>query len=88
MQHLDIAPTLLDACGLQRSRQMEGTQSVAACDRRRAQQGGWERVYCCESTWQSKWAVRTQDIKFILARQPDRHHMPMRELYDLTKDPD
>ena len=48
---------------------------------------GYERVISCESTWQAKWAVRTNDAKFILAREPDRHGMPPRELYDLTADP-
>jgi arylsulfatase len=86
VQHLDIAPTLLDACGIAAPANMEG-KSLWPLATAQTDQGGWETVYCCESTWQSKWAVRTQDAKFILARQPDRHHMPMREFYDLTKDP-
>ena len=86
VQHLDVAPTLLDACGIAAPANMEG-KSLWPLATAQSGQGGWETVYCCESTWQSKWAVRTHDTKFILARQPDRHQMPMRELYDLTKDP-
>jgi hypothetical protein len=44
-------------------------------------------VVCCENTWQSKWAVRTETHKLIISRRPDSYGTPMRELYDLTVDP-
>jgi arylsulfatase A-like enzyme len=86
VQHLDVAPTLLEAVGAPIPAAMEG-RSLWPLASGKAQTGGWERVVCCESTWQSKWALRTDDRKLILARSPDRHNMPMRELYDLEADP-
>ena len=47
----------------------------------------WDRVVCCENTWQSKWAVRTGKHKLILSRRPDPYGNPPRELYDLSRDP-
>ncbi|MCS6775849.1 MAG: sulfatase [Chloroherpetonaceae bacterium] len=86
VQHLDLAPTILEAAGVPVPAGMEG-KSLWPVATGKTNTGGWERVICCESTWQSKWAVRTDTAKFILAREPDRHNMPMRELYDLTTDP-
>jgi arylsulfatase A-like enzyme len=40
-----------------------------------------------ECTRMMKWAIRTDSYKFILARQQDYRRGPMRELYDLTSDP-
>lgn len=86
VQHLDFAPTLLRWAGASVPESMEGK------DFRPLAEGAdetplWERVVCCECTWQAKWAVRTAQHKFILAREPDRHGMPPRELYDLNTDP-
>lgn len=85
VQHLDIAPTLLDACGVSVPDKMEG-RSLWPLATGQTEQGGWEQVICCESTWQSKWCLRTNEAKFILSRQPDHHGQPMRELYDLTNE--
>lgn len=86
VQHLDIAPTLLEAAGAKVPASLEG-KSLWPMATGQANAGGWERVICCESTWQSKWAVRTETTKFILSREPDHHNTPMREFYDLTTDP-
>jgi arylsulfatase len=51
------------------------------------QEGGHDRVVSLECTWQAKWSLRTDQYKFILARQPDMYGNPMRELYDLGQDP-
>jgi hypothetical protein len=32
--------------------------------------------------------MRTDTHKFILSREPDFHNTPLRELYDLTQDPE
>ena len=40
-----------------------------------------------ESTWQSKYYLRTDRYKFILARYPDLLGNPDRELFDLQADP-
>jgi arylsulfatase A-like enzyme len=87
VQHLDIAPTLLEAAGAKAPEAMEG-RSLWPLATGQTDEGGWERVVCCESTWQSKWALRTETTKFILSREPDFHNMPPRELYDLTSDPE
>jgi arylsulfatase len=86
VQHLDVAPTLLAAAGAPVPANMEGRSHWSAITGEEAQRG-WDKVICCESTWQSKWALRTEEAKLILARHPDRHGMPMRELYDLRNDP-
>jgi arylsulfatase A-like enzyme len=87
VQHLDIAPTLLEAAGAKIPSSMEG-RSLWPMATGQTEEGGWERIICCESTWQAKWALRTPTTKFILSREPDFHNMPMRELYDLTTDPE
>ncbi len=86
VQHLDIAPTLLEAAGAAVPAAMEGRSHWRSLTGQE-EPSGYDRVICCESTWQSKWALRTADRKLILSREPDRHNTPMRELYDLTGDP-
>jgi arylsulfatase A-like enzyme len=86
VQHTDLAPTLLDAVGAKTPPAMEG-RNLWPLATGAAAVGGWDRVVCCESTWQSKWALRTESRKFILAREQDQHNMPPRELYDLEDDP-
>lgn len=86
VQHLDIAPTLLEAAGAAIPPSMEG-RSLWPLATGQTDAGGWEKVVCCECTWQAKWALRTGTRKLILAREPDFHHTPMRELYDLIADP-
>lgn len=86
VQHCDVAPTLLEAAGCPIPAQMGG-RSLWNLATGKSDQGGWDRVYACESTWQAKWAVRTPDRKLIVAREQDHHNMPPRELYDLAADP-
>ncbi len=86
VQQLDFAPTLLNWAKAETPASMEGR------DFGRLAEGTdstpiWDRVVCCENTWQSKWAVRTESHKLIVAREPDYHGTPMRELYDLRADP-
>lgn len=87
VQHLDLAPTLLDMAGVAVPESMEG-RSLWPMVTGQTDTGGWEQVVCCECTWQAKWALRTETTKFILSRDPDFHNMPLRELYDLTSDPE
>jgi arylsulfatase len=88
VQHFDIAPTLLEAAGaaIPAAMMMEGRSHWKALTGAE-EPAGYARVISCEATWQAKWALRTDEAKFILAREPDRHGMPPRELYDLTVDP-
>ncbi|HXG24076.1 MAG TPA: sulfatase [Chthonomonadales bacterium] len=86
VQHLDFAPTLLRWAQAIPPESMEG-KDFGLLASGEEDTPLWERLVCCESTWQSKWAVRTATHKFILARAPDPYGMPPRELYDLSTDP-
>lgn len=82
----DIAPTLLDAAALPIPTTMEG-RSFWKLLTGEEQEGGHDQVISAECTRQAKWSLRTDDYKFILARQPDSYGNPPRELYDLRADP-
>jgi arylsulfatase A-like enzyme len=85
--HVDLAPTVLDLCGIPIPDAMEGT-SLAPLLRGETAAPVRTFVVSQECTWQMKWAIRTDAHKFILAREEDFYHTPMRELYDLKTDPD
>lgn len=83
---VDIAPTVLDLCGIPIPQAMDGV-SLAPFIRRESNEPVRDFVVCQECTWQMKWAIRTRRHKLILAREEDFYHSPMRELYDLETDP-
>lgn len=85
--HVDLAPTLLDLCGLPIPEAVEGV-SLAPWMRGEADRPVRDFVVAQECTWQMKWAIRTDTHKLIVAREPDFYGTPMRELYDLRSDPD
>lgn len=92
VQHMDIAPTLLDAVSaqgaeVQRARAVFEGSSMWDSLTRDAESPASSRIISCENTWQSKWSLRTNEYKLIVARRPDKHGMPDRELYDLNSDP-
>lgn len=82
----DVAPTVLEAVGLPRPAEMDG-RSFWGLLHGEAAPPGSPRLISAECTWQSKWSLRTERYKLILARQPDFYGNPMRELYDLAADP-
>ena len=84
--HVDIAPTLLDLCGLEIPENMDG-ESLAPHARGESAQPIRDFVVSAECTWQMKWSLRTKDHKFILAREEDFYGTPPRELYDVVADP-
>lgn len=85
--HIDVAPTLLDLCGVEVPEAVEGV-SLAPWMRGETEEPVRDFVVSQECTWQMKWSIRTERHKFIVAREPDFYGTPMRELYDLQADPD
>jgi arylsulfatase len=83
---VDVAPTVLDLCGIEAPEDMEGI-SLAPWLRGDTAGNPRDFVVSQESTWQMKWALRTERHKFILSREADSYGTPMRELYDLKNDP-
>jgi arylsulfatase A-like enzyme len=86
-QHIDFAPTILSAAGVKVPEAMEGANLLPWL-RGERNDDIYEHLITQECTWQAKWALRTSEYKFILAREPDLHNMPMRELYNLKEDPE
>jgi arylsulfatase A-like enzyme len=87
VQHLDLAPTLLDAVGLPVPAAMEG-RTFWPLLTGEGEGGGHEKVISVECTWQAKWSLRTDRHKLVVARHPDLYGTPPIELYDLAADPD
>ena len=86
LQYQDVAPTLLEAAGIEPPFEMDG-ESFWQLASGQTESGGRDRIVSCEATWQAKWSLRTDTHKLILAREPDFYGHPPRELYDLTVDP-
>jgi arylsulfatase A-like enzyme len=86
LQMQDVAPTILEAAGLPVPGEMDG-KSFWPMLTGKKQDGGYDRVISLESSWQSKWSLRTDRYKFILSRGQDFYGNPLRELYHLKDDP-
>jgi len=84
--HQDVAPTVLWAFELGVPEAMEGADLMPML--RGEDHPVRDAVVSEECTWQAKWSLRTDTHKLIVSRIPDLHGNPMRELYDLTSDPD
>jgi arylsulfatase A-like enzyme len=86
LQMNDVAPTLLQAVGIEVPEEMEG---VGAWDVVRGGTGdvGRRQVVSLECTWQAKWSLRDGSHKLIVARDGGLRGGPPRELYDLRADP-
>lgn len=89
VSHYDLAPTILEAAGVD-------PVSVPLAGRSlwpvlRGQAGGalgtWEALYVTECSWMRKHAWRTREWKLIVALEADFHHTPPVELYHLPSDP-
>lgn len=85
LQVSDIAPTLLEAAGVQVPHTVEG-QSFWPLLTGETDRGGHRLVVSVECTWQAAWSLRTERYKFILPRHQDGDEGG-RELYDLHADP-
>jgi len=88
VQHVDLAPTILGACGVEAPAAMEGA-SLLGLITGDSSAPLYDRLVAQECSWQAKWALRTDEYKFILSRDQGRdlHGMPARELYHLPTDP-
>src|SRR5579875_2824308 len=84
LQHVDIAPTLLEAAGLHIPKAIEG-KSFWRLATGEEGDGGYGEVVSVECTWQACWSLRTDDYKLIVSR--DENAPCPRELYDLSADP-
>ena len=87
VQHIDIAPTLLAAAGLAIPSTMEGHNLLPYLTGD-ADEPLYPFLVAEECTRMMKWAIRTNEYKFILSRERDYRNGPLRELYDLRADPD
>ena len=87
--NVDVAPTILDALGVDAPKQFEGSSLLplvrGECDEQ------YEQIFLTEATWQCKHGVRTKEWKFIraLSTSPkdNWHGDGRRELYHLPSDP-
>jgi len=86
-QSFDVSPSILDACGIELPAEFDG-KSFYRQWTGEEEPSGYDSFVTLESTWQAKYALRTNTHKFILSRQPDVLGNPMRELYDLVADPE
>jgi arylsulfatase A-like enzyme len=88
--HVDLAPTILEACGCPIPPKMEGHSLVPLITGNTDQPVRLDVLHTQECTWQAKWVIRADDYKLIKKRgdEPDLHGMPPRELYHLPTDPD
>ncbi len=86
-QMVDLPVTLLRQAGLEVPEAMEGRDLLAPD----AAQNAPEELFLGEGTWQVKRGVRTREWKFIRAASDSYlhnwHGQPLRELYNLKKDP-
>jgi arylsulfatase A-like enzyme len=87
LQQTDIAPTILKWAGAEPLDGVDG-KDFGPLAEGESKASLWDSVVCCENTWQSKWALRTETHKLILSRRPDPYGGPPRELYDLVADVD
>jgi arylsulfatase A-like enzyme len=86
LQNHEIAPTILQAASIPVPEAMDGEGFWPLLSGRQSS-GGRSKIISLEGTLQAKWCLRTDEFKFILAREPDFYGTPARELYDLVQDP-
>ena len=86
VQHIDVAPTLLDMAGVPVPEAMEG-QSLVPYLNGKLNEPIYPFLVTEECSRMMKWGLRTDEYKYILAREQDYRGRPMRELYDLKQDP-
>ncbi len=86
LQHVDIAPTVLEAMGQPIPEAMEGHSALAHL-RGQSSERLHDALYAQECTWQAAWTIRTDTHKLIVQRDEGLHNQPTRMLFDLVADP-
>ena len=85
----DLLPTLLDVCGLKRHAKGVKFDGVSLAPYFEDTKGTpRSEFYISECTWMRKQGWRTPTWKFWEALEPDFHHKPPVELYNLVDDPE
>ncbi len=90
VSHYDIAPTVLEAGGVDPAALGLAGRSLWPLMRGETPPGTgtWEDgLYLSESSWMRKHGWRTREYKLIWALEPDFHQRPEVELYHLPSDP-
>lgn len=86
-ENVDLAPTILELCGIPNLEKMEGISLLPSIYGLR--DGNYTDLFFSEASWQLKRAVRSGRWKLIKALAPSFHEgSPLRELYDVDSDPD
>lgn len=83
--HQDLVPTLLDLLGLKVDIPFDGRSLVPLIAGERPT--NYVEFYLTECTWMRKRGWRTPEWKLIVSLEPDFHHKPPVELYNLLTDP-
>jgi arylsulfatase A-like enzyme len=87
--HQDLMPTILDLLGqadLMRELNLDGKSVLPLVRGERTT--NYTELYLTECTWMRKRGWRTHEWKLIEALEPDFHHKPPLELYNLLADPE
>ncbi|MCX8052545.1 MAG: sulfatase-like hydrolase/transferase [Armatimonadetes bacterium] len=82
----DIMPTILDILDIETDIAFDGRSLVPLFEGKPREQE--PEYYLTEATWMRKHGWRTPEGKYIHALEPDIHHKPEVELYNLLKDPE
>jgi len=85
-QHKDLVPTILELAGLSPDDQFDGQSLMPLVEGKKVSYDS--SFYITECTWMRKHGWRTPEWKLIVALEPDFHHKPPVELYNLIRDPD
>ncbi len=85
VQHLDIAPTLLEASNISVPENMEGVSLLPLIKGEREE--GYQEIHTNECTWRAARAIRTKEWKFVKTIDKGLYDMPPKELFNLREDP-
>ncbi|MBM3214630.1 sulfatase [Candidatus Poribacteria bacterium] len=84
--HEDFVPTVLDLLDIESDIAFDGKSVLPLIRGERAT--NYSEFYITECTWMRKHGWRTPEWKYFESLEPDFHHKPPFELYNLIDDPD